>query len=74
MVASYPLLLNYTFIEALAASRGHISMHDAFNQPAVPRQLLTWNHVKCYAQSINVNDMMTGIPFMDTFSQRLLCS
>lgn len=37
MVASYPLLLNYTIIEDLAASRGIPSMHAAF-QPSALQQ------------------------------------
>lgn len=72
MVAFYPFMLNHEITEDLAASRGEPSLSDILNQTAVPLQVLTWNHVRTYAHSINVNNMMTGVPFIDSVSK--LCA
>ena len=72
MVAFYPFTLNHIITEDLAASRGEPSLSDILSQTAVPLQVLTWNHVRTYAHSINVNNMMTGVPFIDSVSK--LCA
>lgn len=67
MVAAYPTVLNFTVFEALAEMYGEPSNTDLMKQQPPPDQVLTWEDVVTYVQSISTSNMFCYIPLVSSF-------
>ena len=70
MVAAYPTVLNFTVFEALAEMHGQPSNTDLMKQQQPRDQVLTWDDVVTYVQSITTSNVFCYIPLVSRLTRQ----